>query len=129
MLLVYDTGGYDRPEAPTLLDGIVDIYMPDMKYGDSDLAHQYSRIRSYVEVNQAAVRKKHRQVGDLLMDADGIAVRGLLVRHLAMPNGTAGTERSRAAHDDSGHFANRIPFQDIREEMDSECLDRMPGCP
>jgi putative pyruvate formate lyase activating enzyme len=91
--LVYNTGGYDSPEALALLDGIVDIYMPDMKYGDSALARKYSKVRDYVEVNQAAVREMHRQVGDLVMDEDGVAQRGLLVRHLVLPGGIAGTEK------------------------------------
>jgi len=91
--LVYNTGGYDSPEALALLDGIIDIYMPDMKYGDSDLARRYSRVRDYVAVNRAAVREMHRQVGDLQLDGDGIALHGLLVRHLVMPNGIAGTDR------------------------------------
>ena len=90
--LVYNTGGYDSPEALALLDGIIDIYMPDMKYGDSAIAHRYSRIRNYVEVNQAAVREMHRQVGDLVIDPLGIARRGLLVRHLVLPGNLAGTE-------------------------------------
>jgi putative pyruvate formate lyase activating enzyme len=90
--LVYNTGGYDSPEALALLDGIVDIYMPDMKYGDSEMAHKYSHVRDYVRVNQAAVREMHRQVGDLVMDENGIAQRGLLVRHLVLPNRIAGTE-------------------------------------
>jgi len=91
--LVYNTGGYDSPEALALLDGIVDIYMPDMKYGDSALARMYSKVRDYVAVNQAAVREMHRQVGDLALDEDGIAQRGLLVRHLVLPDGIAGTDR------------------------------------
>jgi len=89
--LVYNTGGYDSPEALALLDGIVDIYMPDMKYGDSSLARKYSKVRDYVEVNRAAVKEMHRQVGDLVLDANGIARRGLLVRHLVLPHGIAGT--------------------------------------
>jgi putative pyruvate formate lyase activating enzyme len=89
--LVYNTSGYDSLEALALLDGIVDIYMPDMKYGDSRLAHQYSKVRNYVEVNRAAVKEMHRQVGDLVLDARGIAQRGLLVRHLVLPNDIAGT--------------------------------------
>ncbi len=89
--LVYNTGGYDSREALRLLDGIVDIYMPDMKYGDSALARKYSKVRDYVEVNRAAVKEMHRQVGDLVCDARGIAQRGLLVRHLVMPRGIAGT--------------------------------------
>ena len=90
--LVYNTGGYDSLEALALLDGVVDIYMPDMKYGDDTAAHKYSHVRDYVRVNQAAVREMHRQVGDLAINAEGVAERGLLVRHLALPNGLAGTE-------------------------------------
>jgi putative pyruvate formate lyase activating enzyme len=89
--LVYNTGGYDSPEALALLDGIVDIYMPDMKYGDSALARKYSKVRNYVEVNRAAVKEMHRQVGDLVLDERGIAQRGLLVRHLVLPHGIAET--------------------------------------
>ena len=66
--LVYNTGGYDSLEALALLDGVVDIYMPDMKYGDAALARRYSKVRDYAEVNQAAVREMHRQVGDLVLD-------------------------------------------------------------
>ena len=91
--LVYNTGGYDSLEALALLDGIVDIYMPDMKYGDSALARKYSKVRNYVEANRAAVKEMHRQVGDLVLDARGIAQRGLLVRHLVLPHGIAGTEQ------------------------------------
>jgi putative pyruvate formate lyase activating enzyme len=91
--IVYNTGGYDSPEALALLDGIVDIYMPDMKYGDSALARRYSKVRNYVEANQAAVREMHRQVGDLVLDERGIALRGLLVRHLVLPQGIAGTDK------------------------------------
>jgi len=90
--LVYNSGGYDSPEALALLDGVVDIYMPDMKYADPDVARRYSRARDYVAVNRGAVREMHRQVGDLVLDADGIAQRGLLVRHLVLPNGLSGTE-------------------------------------
>ena len=90
--LVYNTGGYDSLEALNLLDGVVDIYMPDMKYGDDTAAHKYSHVREYVRVNRAAVREMHRQVGDLTINAVGLAERGLLVRHLVLPNGLAGTE-------------------------------------
>jgi putative pyruvate formate lyase activating enzyme len=89
--LVYNTGGYDSAEALALLDGIVDIYMPDMKYGDATHGRTYSKTRDYVEVNRVAVREMHRQVGDLVLDARGIALRGLLVRHLVLPAGIAGT--------------------------------------
>jgi putative pyruvate formate lyase activating enzyme len=90
--LVYNSGGYDSPEALALLDGVIDIYMPDMKYGDAELAKKNSHAPDYVRVNQAAVREMHRQVGDLKLAADNIAQRGLLVRHLILPNGIAGTE-------------------------------------
>lgn len=91
--LVYNTGGYDSLEALTLLDGIIDIYMPDMKYGDSKLARQYSKVRNYTEVNFAAIKEMHRQVGDLILDEQGVALRGLLVRHLVLPNDIAGTQQ------------------------------------
>jgi putative pyruvate formate lyase activating enzyme len=89
--IVYNTGGHDSGPALALLDGIVDIYMPDMKYGDAELARKYSKVRNYVEANRAAVREMHRQVGDLVLDERGVAQRGLLVRHLVLPGGIAGT--------------------------------------
>ncbi len=89
--LVHNTGGYDSLETLSLLDGIVDIYMPDMKYADEKMGRKYSKVKDYPQVNQAAVREMHRQVGDLVMDEQGIAQRGLLVRHLVLPNGLAGT--------------------------------------
>jgi putative pyruvate formate lyase activating enzyme len=91
--LVYNTGGYDSLEALALLDGVIDIYMPDMKYGDSETAHRYSHVRNYWETNQAAVLEMHRQVGDLLLDSRGIALRGLLVRHLVLPDDLANSEK------------------------------------
>ena len=91
--LVYNTGGYDSSEALALLDGVVDIYLPDMKYGDSAIARRHSKIPDYVEVNQAAVREMYRQVGELTLDEHGIARRGLLVRHLVLPGALAGTEQ------------------------------------
>ena len=90
--LVYNTGGYDSLETLCLLDGIVDIYMPDMKYSDARIAEQLSGIKDYPGANQAAVKEMHRQVGDLQMDERGVAQRGLLVRHLVLPNRLAGTE-------------------------------------
>jgi putative pyruvate formate lyase activating enzyme len=89
--LVYNTGGYDSLQTLALLDGVVDIYMPDMKYTCTQIARHYSKIPNYPQVNQAAVREMHRQVGDLQIDASGIARRGLLVRHLVLPNNLAGT--------------------------------------
>lgn len=89
--LVYNTGGFDSPAALALLDGIIDIYMPDIKYADERIAKRYSKIPNYPAVNQAAVKEMHRQVGDLVLNKEGVAQRGLLVRHLVMPNDLAGT--------------------------------------
>jgi putative pyruvate formate lyase activating enzyme len=89
--LVYNTGGYDSLAGLELLDGIIDIYMPDMKYANPQVAHNYSKIPHYPQSNLAAVKEMHRQVGDLAINADGLAERGLLVRHLILPNGLAGT--------------------------------------
>ncbi|MEA3441080.1 MAG: radical SAM protein [Chloroflexota bacterium] len=90
--LVYNTGGYDSIESLELLDGVIDIYMPDMKYASARIARHYSKIPHYPQVNQAAVKEMHRQVGDLQIDKDGVATRGLLIRHLVLPHGLAGTQ-------------------------------------
>lgn len=90
--LVYNTGGYDSPEVLALLDGIVDIYMPDMKYSDEAIARRFSLAWDYPLVNQKAIKEMHRQVGDLIIDEQGVARHGLLVRHLVLPGGLAGTE-------------------------------------
>ena len=89
--LVYNTGGFDSLKTLALLDGVVDIYMPDIKYADAGVARRYSKIRDYPAANQAAVSEMHRQVGDLATDERGVAQRGLLVRHLVLPEGLAGT--------------------------------------
>jgi len=90
--LVYNSGGYDSVETLELLDGIIDIYMPDMKYSNAKIAEQLSGIKDYPRVNKVAIKEMHRQVGDLQLDEQGIAQRGLLVRHLVLPNQLAGTE-------------------------------------
>lgn len=89
--LVYNSGGYDALETLALLDGVIDIYMPDMKYASEPVALKYSGVPAYPAVNRAAVRAMQRQVGDLQIDRRGLAVRGLLVRHLVLPGGLAGT--------------------------------------
>ena len=90
--LVYNSGGYDSVETLEILDGIIDIYMPDTKYSDEKIAEELSGIKNYPAINQAALREMHRQVGDLQIDEDGIAIRGLLIRHLVLPHGLAGTK-------------------------------------
>jgi len=89
--LVYNSGGYESMETLELLDGIVDIYMPDAKYSDPESARTYSRAADYFEVNKKALLEMHRQVGDLKMDREGIAKRGLLIRHLVMPEDIVGS--------------------------------------
>jgi putative pyruvate formate lyase activating enzyme len=92
--LVYNTSGYERIEILKILDGIVDIYMPDMKYMDPDKAAKYSAGASdYPEVTKKAIVEMQRQVGQLMVDSRGVALRGLLIRHLVMPNRVAGTEK------------------------------------
>jgi putative pyruvate formate lyase activating enzyme len=92
--LVYNTGGYDSLETLQLLDGVFDIYMPDFKYTQGYIADQYSQAPDYPEVVTAAITEMHRQVGDLDLDEQGIALRGLLVRHLVLPEGLAGTRQA-----------------------------------
>ena len=89
--LVYNSGGYDSVETLQLLDGIFDIYMPDMKYGSDEMALEYSSAPEYTRYAKAAILEMRRQVGDLEIDDDGVATSGLLVRHLVLPNGSAGT--------------------------------------
>lgn len=91
--LVYNCGGYESVEALRLLEGVFDIYMPDMKYSDDDIAVSLSFTPDYFRAARAAVKEMHRQVGDLVADKNGVATRGLIVRHLVLPNGMAGTEK------------------------------------
>jgi len=92
--LVYNCGGYEPVEIIKLLDGIVDIYMPDFKYMDGAMAAKYSSGASdYPERAAAAIEEMHRQVGELVVDENGIALRGLIIRHLVLPNNIAGTDK------------------------------------
>jgi putative pyruvate formate lyase activating enzyme len=92
--LVYNTGGYDSLDVIRKLEGVVDIYLPDFKYQDGTLAAKYSSGASdYPEVAAAAIKEMHRQVGELRVDSEGIAQRGLIIRHLVMPGNIAGTDR------------------------------------
>ena len=89
--LVYNTSGYERVEMIRLLDGIVDIYMPDFKVWSASSGRTYLKAADYPSAARAAIREMHRQVGDLEMDEQGIARRGLLIRHLVMPGGLSDT--------------------------------------
>jgi putative pyruvate formate lyase activating enzyme len=110
--LVYNTNSYDSLEVLKLLDGIVDIYLPDAKYSDDKVALKYSKAPNYFEIMKKAIKEMHQQVGDLIISklksqnsklklksqnfeniAEGVAIRGLIVRHLVLPNGLAGSEK------------------------------------
>lgn len=90
--LVYNTGGYDSVETLRLLDGIFDIYMPDFKYSQGEISDKYSQAPDYPRIAKLALKEMFRQAGDLQIDEDGIALRGILVRHLVLPEGLAGTK-------------------------------------
>ncbi len=90
--LVYNSGGYDSVETLKLLDGAIDIYMPDFKFMNRELAKSVCNAEDYSDIACAALKEMHRQVGDLVIDETGIARKGLLVRHLVLPRGLADTE-------------------------------------
>ncbi len=89
--LVWNTGTFERLETLRLLDGVVDVYLPDTKYADPQVARRLSGAADYPQRMREALREMHRQVGDLVTDERGVAVRGLIVRHLVLPGGLAGT--------------------------------------
>lgn len=90
--LVYNTSSYDSVKVLKLLNGIVDIYMPDVKYSDNKVALKYSKASGYFEAMKKAIKEMHCQAGDLKLNKQGIATRGLLVRHLVLPNNMAGSD-------------------------------------
>jgi len=91
--IVYNTGGYDDIDTLRLLDGIIDIYMPDIKFGDNEKAKKYTRSAKYYDIAKAAVKEMHRQVGNLKLDGRKIAYKGLLIRHLVMPENLSDTDK------------------------------------
>jgi putative pyruvate formate lyase activating enzyme len=90
--IVYNTSGYESVETLWLLDGIVDIYLPDMRYTDDAVGLKYSSAPHYPEINRAAIKEMFRQVGNLVLDENGLAQRGLIIRHLVLPGGLSGTD-------------------------------------
>lgn len=90
--IVYNCGGYEAIETLKILEGAIDIYMPDFKYSNSEMALKFSKARDYPDRASAAIKEMHRQVGDLIVDKRGVALRGLLVRHLVLPENIAGTK-------------------------------------
>ena len=110
--LVYNSSGYDSVETLKLLDGVFDIYMPDFKFWEGESAKRYARAPDYPEKARAALKEMYRQVGDLQLDDDGIAVKGLLVRHLVMPGAREETREIM------GFLANEISKQTYVNVMD-----------
>ncbi len=92
--LVYNTSGYDSLRSLRLLDGIIDIYLPDMRYSDDSAANKLSSVDNYVEMNRMAIKEMYGQVGNLAADDQGIAQKGLIIRHLILPNNSAGSEKT-----------------------------------
>ena len=97
--IVYNCGGYESVETLQLLEGLIDIYMPDIKYGDNQEAKNYSGVNNYIEVMAIALKEMQRQVGILELDKKGVAVRGLLIRHLVLPGGLEGISDSKKVLD------------------------------
>jgi len=91
--MVYNTSGYESVETLKLLDNIVDIYLPDARYADNEIAEKYSSAPDYFEIMKEALKEMHRQVGDLALDQIGVARSGLIVRHLILPEGLSGTRK------------------------------------
>ncbi|KPJ57072.1 radical SAM protein [Parcubacteria bacterium DG_74_2] len=91
--LVYNTSSYDSVEVLKILEGIVDIYLPDARYSNDKVAQKYSNAPNYFKIMKEAIKEMHRQVGDLVVDERGIAQKGVLVRHLVLPNDLAGSEK------------------------------------
>ena len=93
--LIYNTNAYDSVEVLRLLDGIFDIYLPDLKYSDDEFGYKYSKVKSYTEISRAAVKEMHRQIGsDVVYGDDGLVKRGLIIRHLVLPNDIATSEET-----------------------------------
>lgn len=91
--IIYNTNGYDSVEMLKLYDGVIDIYLPDFKYGESDYAKKYSNAENYFEHTKAALKEMYRQVGDELIYEGEVVVKGLIIRHLVLPNGLAESEK------------------------------------
>jgi putative pyruvate formate lyase activating enzyme len=91
--IVYNSGGYDSVEVLRLLNGLVDIYMPDFKYGDSENGLKYSGVENYFDAAKAAIKEMYNQTGDLVVDKTGKAIKGLIVRHLVLPNNSSGSKK------------------------------------
>lgn len=126
--LVYNCGGYDSLETLKRLDGIIDIYMPDAKYAGEEIGRELSHAPNYPETMKAALKEMHRQVGDLELDDRGVATRGMLIRHLVLPNGLAGTQevmRFIAGELSTDSYVNVMAqYHPVYKAYDHELLSR-----
>ncbi len=91
---VFNTGGYDKPETIKMLDGLMDIYMPDMRYSDDEMAKRYSFVKNYIRYNRLSVKEMYRQVGGLKLSKEGVARKGLLIRLLVLPENIGGIKNT-----------------------------------
>jgi putative pyruvate formate lyase activating enzyme len=92
--VIYNSSGYETEELVEILDGIIDIYLPDIKYSNNKIALKYSGVDNYVELNRKALKKIYQQAGELQTDFSGMAIKGMLVRHLVLPDGLSGFQES-----------------------------------
>lgn len=126
--IVYNSNGYEVPEVLRLLDGIVDVYLPDAKYADDEASLKYSAARGYSSANEAALEEMFRQVGNLVLDDDGIAQRGLIVRHLVLPNNLSQTrevlERIVRIAGPDVHVSLMAQYQPVHKAQKHDGLER-----
>jgi len=92
--LIYNSSGYDSVDSLKLLEGVIDVYLPDMRYSDDRPAREFSSADDYVEVNRGAIKEMYRQVGNLATDEQGLATKGLIIRHLILPHDVAGSAQT-----------------------------------
>jgi putative pyruvate formate lyase activating enzyme len=126
--VVYNTNGYEAAEALCILDGIVDVYLPDLKYGSADAAGTYSGARDYVTAGRQAILQMHAQVGNLVVDLQGVAVRGLIIRHLILPGHISGTRETliwiREHLPDTVTLSLMAQYAPLHRSMDFPPLDK-----
>ncbi len=123
--IVWNSSGYEKVELLQLLDGIVSVYLPDMKYAGEEPAMRFSSAPGYREINRAAVTEMLRQVGHLQLDVDGIAVRGLVIRHLVLPEGNAGTRETLSWI--AGHLGSKTHISLMKQYFPAHEAQGVPG--
>lgn len=123
--IVWNSSGYERVDALHLLDGVVDIYLPDMKYAEEGPAVRFSSAPGYRDFNRAAVREMLHQVGHLELDGDGIAVRGLIIRHLVLPDGGAGSRET--LHWIADNLGRQTHLSLMKQYFPAHLAPRTPG--